>query len=109
MENKEFFGSDDPGTTAKPSVLSVVVGQCVDEFSPYYHPAGGDEWNVASDGANDCELTDAEVAGDISAWVRDLSGEGDIGAKIVTLVKGNPGWEKIVARRVMKELRQWTR
>lgn len=108
MDSKEFFGGDDPGVTAKPSVLSIIVGQAVQEFTAYYHPAKDGSWTVGGEGWGGGTVPEESVIGDISQWVRHLQGDGGLGDAIVVLVKGNPGWEKIIARRVMRELRKWT-
>ena len=101
----------EPPGEGTPSILAIVVDQCVSDFSGKYCPIeeGGacHGWTLMYEGESECCLTDEEVAGDIGEWVRALEGGDQIGGKIAALIRGNRGWEKIVARRVMAELRKW--
>lgn len=99
----------EPPGEGTPSILAIVVDQCVSDFSGKYcpvGPAGNGWWSLMCDG-EECALSEEEVAGDIGEWVRALEGGDQIGGKIAALIRGNRGWEKIVARRVMAELRKW--
>jgi hypothetical protein len=103
------FGNQDPnpGAITTPSILSLVVEQCVEDLAPIYHPCDVARWCVTVDGAEPIFVTDVELAEDIGLWVKALEGDDAIGSKIVTLIRNNPGWAKVIARRVMKQLRAW--
>jgi hypothetical protein len=106
MESKDFFGAPNPDDEPRPSILSVVVDQCVSDFSQCYRK-NGTWWEVTHDGMLQATLSSGEVRQDIRDWVRELEGDNPVGDKIVSLVRNNPGWEIIIARRVMRELERW--
>jgi hypothetical protein len=109
MDSKDFFGAPDPmEKLSKPSILSIVVEHCVNDFASMYRATGNGKWEVVTDGGIvQCTITDADVTEDICAWVHELDGGDAIGNKIMNIVSSNPGWEKIVARRVIKEMKKW--
>ncbi len=95
-----------PGATTTPSILSVVVDQCLEDFAPFYRYVN-DLWLCTCEGSDPAVLTDSEMREDISKWVASLEGNDAIGAKIVMLIRGNKGWPEIIARRVMNKLREY--
>lgn len=109
MDTKDFFGApdDDDEQLAKPSILSVVVAQCVLDLAGTYKALPDGLFEVSRDDDMPYILSEADVTADICSWVKELKGGDPIGNKIVSLVRGNTGWEKIIAKRTVRELRKW--
>jgi hypothetical protein len=106
MDSKDFFGAPDPGEElAKPSVLSVVVDKCSSDFTDAgYQALPSGKFAVESDG-HFVILTEEQMQEDVCSWIRMLDSDSPLGDKIVALVRTNSGWQKIIARRVLKALR----
>jgi hypothetical protein len=107
VESKDFFGAPDPETKwTAPSVLTVVVEACAEEFKPVYLPVENGYFKVATETASDYIISEADITSDITSWVRELQGGTPTTDKIVALVRGNPGWELVIAGRVIRKLRK---
>lgn len=107
MESKDFFGAPDPEQQwTAPSVLSVVVDACAQDMGQFYHAkADGHFTTTDPESGTPYVLGPGEMQQNIQGWVRELQGGSDVGDKIVALVRGNPGWERVIAGRVIRKLR----
>lgn len=101
MESKEFFEGD----TIKPSVITVVVDQCVEAFAPYYHLNKAGSFYIEQLGKV-YPVTDGELTDDIRDWLYNLEGGDPMKDRLNTMIQGNPGWQLVIARRAIKELRR---
>ena len=107
MESKDFFGAPDPEQQwTEPSVLSLVVNACVEELKDIYLPVASGYFKVATGSVSDYIINEEAITSDIQSWVRELQGGTPTSDKVVAMVRGNPGWELVIASRVIRKLRQ---
>lgn len=103
MESKEFF---DGQTTAR-SVISLVVETCIEALCREYRAKpDGNFVQVNLESGKTSPVPHDEMFSNVCAWVRGLEGGTPLQNRIESMVRANPGWETIIALRVIRELRR---
>lgn len=100
MEPEGFFG----GKVKTPSVISLVVNECTEAMSRAFFSQPDGTFKISTkDGGI---LTEENLLSEVCTWVRELQGGDPLQDRLVAMVRANPGWENVIAQRVIKELRR---
>lgn len=86
-------------------MVSLVTSLALEELAPFWEPGEDGTWTMTVDGIRQPPVTDEEFRSDIARWVRGLEGKDEGGGHLASLVRA-PGWGVIIARRVIRDLRE---
>jgi len=103
MDKEEFFD----GSIKTRSVISLIVENCIESVCRTHRAKADGSFTATDPDSGDAHvLTSEEMVHEIKTWVRGLEGGEPLHCRVSAMVHANPGWETIVALRVVRELRR---